>query len=111
MNGSTPDDPPRLHRDRAVPRAIRHLRAHSDDRQLRLSLAFLRLAAGFDLRTGSCRRTRQFHSGTGAVSEPPLRSLKDAAWLREGPLARLIEVLDRDGEEARVVGGAVRNAL
>jgi poly(A) polymerase len=37
--------------------------------------------------------------------------LKDAAWLREGPLARLIEVLDRDGEEARVVGGAVRNAL
>ena len=35
----------------------------------------------------------------------------DAAWLREGPLARLIGVLDRDGEEARVVGGAVRNAL
>jgi len=38
-------------------------------------------------------------------------SLKDAAWLREGPLARLLKVLDRDGEEARVVGGAVRNAL
>jgi poly(A) polymerase len=37
--------------------------------------------------------------------------LKDAAWLREGPLARLLQVLDRDGEEARVVGGAVRNAL
>jgi poly(A) polymerase len=37
--------------------------------------------------------------------------LKDAAWLREGALARLIQVLDRDGEEARVVGGAVRNAL
>ena len=35
----------------------------------------------------------------------------EAAWLREGPLARLIGVLDRDGEEARVVGGAVRNAL
>ena len=45
------------------------------------------------------------------MSEPPLRSLKDAAWLREGPLARLLQVLDRDGEEARVVGGAVRNAL
>ena len=35
----------------------------------------------------------------------------DAAWLREGPLPRLLAVLDRDGEEARVVGGAVRNAL
>jgi poly(A) polymerase len=41
----------------------------------------------------------------------PLASLKDAAWLREGPLARLLQVLGRDGEEARVVGGAVRNAL
>ena len=44
------------------------------------------------------------------MSEPPA-SLKDAAWLREGALARLLEVLGRDGEEARVVGGAVRNAL
>jgi poly(A) polymerase len=35
----------------------------------------------------------------------------DAAWLREGPLTDLLAVLDRDGEEARVVGGAVRNAL
>jgi poly(A) polymerase len=35
----------------------------------------------------------------------------DAAWLTAGPLPRLLEVLDRDGEEARVVGGAVRNAL
>jgi poly(A) polymerase len=38
-------------------------------------------------------------------------SLAGASWLREGPLARLLAVLDRDGEEARVVGGAVRNAL
>ncbi len=44
------------------------------------------------------------------MTAPPA-SLKDAAWLREGPLARLLAVLDRDGEEARVVGGAVRNAL
>jgi poly(A) polymerase len=35
----------------------------------------------------------------------------DAAWLREGALARVLAVLDRDGEEARVVGGTVRNAL
>lgn len=41
----------------------------------------------------------------------PLASLKDAAWLREGALARLLAVLNSAGEEARVVGGAVRNAL
>jgi poly(A) polymerase len=34
-----------------------------------------------------------------------------APWLGSGPLARLLAVLDRDGEEARVVGGAVRNTL
>jgi poly(A) polymerase len=37
--------------------------------------------------------------------------LADAAWLRDGAIARLLALLDRDGEEARVVGGAVRNAL
>jgi poly(A) polymerase len=37
--------------------------------------------------------------------------LDHAPWLREGALARLLAVLDGDGEEARVVGGAVRNAL
>jgi poly(A) polymerase len=39
------------------------------------------------------------------------RRLSDATWLTGGPLPRLLAVLDRDGEEARVVGGAVRNAL
>ncbi len=39
------------------------------------------------------------------------RNLKDAPWLTSGPLARLLDVLDGAGEEARVVGGAVRNAL
>jgi poly(A) polymerase len=39
------------------------------------------------------------------------RSLAQAAWLSGGALPRLLGVLDRDGEEARVVGGAVRNAL
>ncbi len=43
----------------------------------------------------------------GAIAQ----SLKGAAWLGHGPLPRLLAVLDRDGEEARVVGGAVRNAL
>jgi len=37
--------------------------------------------------------------------------LADAAWLREGEVARLLALLDCNGEEARVVGGAVRNAL
>jgi poly(A) polymerase len=35
----------------------------------------------------------------------------DLDWLREGKLARILALLDCDGEEARVVGGAVRNAL
>ncbi len=37
--------------------------------------------------------------------------LDDAAWLTDGEVARLLALLDRDGEQARVVGGAVRNAL
>ena len=41
-----------------------------------------------------------------AVAELP-----DTGWLKDGALARLLSLLDRDGEEARVVGGAVRNAL
>jgi tRNA nucleotidyltransferase/poly(A) polymerase len=35
----------------------------------------------------------------------------EVPWLGGGPLARLLAVLDADGEEARVVGGAVRNTL
>jgi poly(A) polymerase len=37
--------------------------------------------------------------------------LSDAAWLKHGEVAKLLGVLGRDGEEARVVGGAVRNTL
>ena len=37
--------------------------------------------------------------------------LSDAAWLKDSPVVRLLALLDRDGEEARVVGGAVRNHL
>src|ERR1700740_249774 len=37
--------------------------------------------------------------------------LSDAPWLRSGPAARVLGLLNADGEEARVVGGAVRNAL
>jgi poly(A) polymerase len=37
--------------------------------------------------------------------------IADTAWLTGGALGKLMAVLDRDGEEARVVGGTVRNAL
>jgi len=39
------------------------------------------------------------------------RVLDNAPWLRSGPVARVLALLNRDGAEARVVGGAVRNAL
>jgi tRNA nucleotidyltransferase/poly(A) polymerase len=39
------------------------------------------------------------------------RRLQDAAWLTQGPLPRLLDVLSGDGEEARVAGGAIRNAV
>ena len=48
--------------------------------------------------------------GATAAASAPMRSA-GAAWLTAGALPRLLGVLDRDGEEARVVGGAVRNAL
>jgi poly(A) polymerase len=37
--------------------------------------------------------------------------LDNEAWLKDDAVVRLLAVLARDGEEARVVGGAVRNAL
>ncbi|WP_407176470.1 CCA tRNA nucleotidyltransferase [Bradyrhizobium sp. STM 3562] len=40
----------------------------------------------------------------------PARVL-DAPWLKSGPAVRVLGLLNSDGEEARVVGGAVRNAL
>jgi poly(A) polymerase len=35
----------------------------------------------------------------------------NAPWLSSGPTSRVLQLLNDDGEEARVVGGAVRNAL
>jgi poly(A) polymerase len=37
--------------------------------------------------------------------------LRDVPWLTTGPAARVLALLNRNGEEIRVVGGAVRNAL
>src|SRR5215472_11608981 len=39
------------------------------------------------------------------------RVLANAPWLTSGPTARVLKLLDGHGEEARVVGGTVRNAL
>jgi poly(A) polymerase len=39
------------------------------------------------------------------------RGLEDAPWLESGAAARVLGLLNGDGEEARVIGGAVRNAL
>ena len=40
-----------------------------------------------------------------------VRVQSDAPWLRTGPASRVLGLLNGNGEEARVVGGAVRNAL
>jgi len=37
--------------------------------------------------------------------------LEDAPWLESGAAARVLGLLNGEGEEARVIGGAVRNAL
>jgi poly(A) polymerase len=39
------------------------------------------------------------------------RVLGGAAWFKSGPAGRVLQLLNNNGEEARVVGGAVRNAL
>src|SRR5260370_30092640 len=39
------------------------------------------------------------------------RVLDDTPWLKSGPTARVLELLNGNGEEARVVGGAVRKGL
>jgi poly(A) polymerase len=41
----------------------------------------------------------------------PSTPLTDAAWLRDPALLRVLAMLNSGGEEARVVGGAARNAL
>ena len=39
------------------------------------------------------------------------RRLANSAWLSAGALPQVLAVLDHAGEEARVVGGAVRDAM
>jgi poly(A) polymerase len=44
------------------------------------------------------------------MTAPVARKI-EAPWLGEGSVAKLLALLNRDGEDARVVGGAVRNDL
>lgn len=46
-----------------------------------------------------------------APAEATSTALRGAEWLVAGPTARVLALLNRDGEEGRVVGGAIRNAL
>jgi poly(A) polymerase/tRNA nucleotidyltransferase (CCA-adding enzyme) len=46
---------------------------------------------------------------TGRAATPTATII--AAWLTSGPAARVLALLNADGEEGRIVGGAVRNAL
>src|SRR5246127_1594302 len=39
------------------------------------------------------------------------QGLNNAPWLKSGATSRVLKLLNAGGEEARVVGGAVRNAL
>src|SRR6266516_4723594 len=133
----TLDDTAHPHRACAVPRAVRRLcpvlmghaggRARrkivaaadarlarrcglrADARQLHPARAGLRRAARLDLRARA-HRERQIRAWCDEAMKNAVR-LNDTTWLTQGPLAKLLALLDRDGEEARVVGGAVRNAL
>ena len=45
------------------------------------------------------------------MTPPATQRLGDVAWLSDPPVRRALGLLNGDGEEARVVGGAARNAL
>ena len=62
-------------------------------------------------RTERLVRERQQLRSMDAVHRRLEANRLDLDWLREGKLARILALLDCDGEEARVVGGAVRNIL
>ena len=50
-------------------------------------------------------------TGANADDGRTSRRLNNAEWLTKGALPQLLAMLNREGEEARVIGGTVRNAL
>ena len=76
-----------------------------------LGLVFLepdRAARPRRLRPRPCRERRP-RAGTFRVSALAGGRLRDMSLLREGPLADVMKLLNGDGEETRLVGGAVRD--
>src|SRR5260370_1234532 len=80
-----------------------------DARQLHPDRAVFRRAAALDLRARA-HGEREIRARCDAAMKNAVQ-LNDTAWLTQGPPAKLLAVLDRGGEEARLVGGAVRNVL
>src|SRR6186713_2950 len=93
---------------------VSHRGAAAGARQPCLFRALLRRTARVDLRARPYGR-RQVRAGDCEIMTPQAgrtdRKFSNAAWLTSGALPRLLTVLDCEGEEARAVGGAVRNAL
>src|SRR4051812_8095917 len=133
--GSTSHDPCALGRSASVLPAVRPVRALSHDaaaqpleprglerrdrlardRRARVRDRSAALHRGYG-RTADERLRAAAHGERAAragpvpvTTEPGRRAL--AALLRRPALARLLAALDGAGEEARIVGGAVRNAL
>src|SRR5262249_20597775 len=76
-------------------------------RQFRHVRIFFRRLAILNLYSGAYRE-RQARSRRREMTSS---RVLNAPWLPSGPTARVLELLNENGEEARVVGGAVRNAL
>ena len=94
--------------DTSPPRQSRHCVTDINGGELCGAGAIRAGAARLDLRAGA-HRGRQVRAANVPVTG--VSHLRDAAWLRDGEVARLLALLDRDGEEARVVSSAVRNTL
>src|SRR5260370_22974790 len=93
----------------AYARLAHHGGLRPDGRQLHPDRAVFRRATALDLRAGA-HGEREIRPRCDAAMKGAVR-LSDQAWLTQGPLAKLLAVLDRAGEQAPVVGGAATNPL
>src|SRR5581483_11678638 len=133
-NGSARHDPAGADRDRDFPDSVRHLCAVPVRHALRGDGAGIMAGpdggaagAGFAAAVGDqlhpagafFRRAAELDLHPRAYGERQVRSrsremsvtLGDAPWLTTGAAARVLQLLNGNGEEARAVGGAIRNAL